>query len=155
MFENRYSCDLIIQQRKYTSNKHITKKPIRLGEVWSAIPIDLESHYEPIKEQLESMPLTKRHDLESKTMDTLQGDSKQWKRYYAISSEWVQKWLNWVQASDKSKAVHPGPVDNNHLVTELTPMNKGEEQPRQEFYNVNKHLFYFFVSLYGGGPALV
>ena len=53
MFESRYHCDVIIQQRKYHSNKHITKKPIKLGEVWSAIPVDLDSHYEPIKGQLE------------------------------------------------------------------------------------------------------
>ena len=26
---------------------------------------------------------------------------------------------------------------------------------QSKFYTVNKHLFYYFISLYGGGPAIV
>lgn len=89
-------------------------------------------------------------------MDMLQGDSKLWKRYYAISQDWVQKWLDWVQAPDKSKAEHPGPVDNTHIMEKMCAMTSDDNQSqKQQFYNVNKHLFYFFCHLYGGGPALV
>jgi len=45
-------------------------------------------------------------------MDELQSDAKAWKRYYAISSEWVQSWLDFVQAPDKKNAKPPGPVAN-------------------------------------------
>jgi hypothetical protein len=34
-----------------------------------------------------------------------------------------------------------------------TPRNQDSE--RSVFYNVSKHLFYFFVSVYGGGPAII
>ena len=39
-----------------------------------------------------------------------------------------------------------------HKMIELeTTSNKNQ----QTFYNVNKHLFYFFYSIYGGGPAII
>ena len=33
--------------------------------------------------------------------------------------------------------------------------NAKEKLVREVAYLVNKHLFYFFIALYGGGPALV
>jgi len=57
MFESRYHCDVIIQIRKYTTNKYLLPKPIRVGEVWSAYPVDLDGHYDPIKARLEAMPI--------------------------------------------------------------------------------------------------
>ena len=39
----------------------------------------------------------------------------------------------------------------NKMIELETTSNKNQ----QTFYNVNKHLFYFFYSLYGGGPAII
>jgi len=35
------------------------------------------------------------------------------------------------------------------------PKSQRPASERSHFYNVSKHLFYFFVSVYGGGPAIV
>ena len=58
-------------------------------------------------------------------MNELQSDAKAWKRYYAINSEWVQSWLDFVQAPDKKNAKPPGPVANEQLVEKMcTPKYK-------------------------------
>lgn len=90
-------------------------------------------------------------------MDSLQGASKKWKRYYAISTDWISSWLRYAESADKSDSNHPGPVDNDNIMRSLCSMEEGEERkdPRAEFYSISKHLFYFFVALYGGGPAVV
>ena len=69
----------------------------------------------------------------------------------------MQRWLDYIQAPDKSKAVEPGPVDNNAIARHLIEMQSANEQVNKNFqyYSVSKHLFYFFQSIYGGGPILV
>ena len=89
-------------------------------------------------------------------MDQLQSDGKAWQRYYAISSDWVQAWLAYVQANDKSTAKNPGPIDNGKLTQTLLKQRDNKEgQNSTLYYSVSKHLFYYFHALYGGGPALV
>lgn len=90
-------------------------------------------------------------------MDSLQGASKKWKRYYAISTEWVTSWLKYAESEDKSASQPPGPVDNSNIMRSLCSLEEGEErkESRAEFYSISKHLFYFFISVYGGGPAVV
>ena len=88
-------------------------------------------------------------------MDNLQNSEKAWARYYAVNAQWVTAWLRYVQAEDKSTAVHPGPVDNQSIMNKMIEMETTSNKNQQTFYNVNKHLFYFFYSLYGGGPAII
>ena len=63
------------------------------GEVWTAIKADPDGHYEPTKVRLMSLTRRERNEEEVRLMDELQGEEKGWKRYYAISTEWVTKWL--------------------------------------------------------------
>ena len=73
-----------------------------------------------------------------------------------ISSDWVTKWLQFVQNEDKENAVHPGPVNNKQILKHVIAMQStNDTQQKTGFYSVSKHLFYFFVGLYGGGPAIV
>ena len=105
-----------------------------------------------------AMPLSTRHPKEANHMDMLQGDNKLWKRYYAINTEWVQRWLQYVQSEDKSTAVPPGPVDNESIVQHMISLRSEQdnnESGQAKFYTVNKHLFHYFISLYGGGPAII
>jgi len=69
---------------------------IQCGAVWSAIPMNMESHYEPMIDILKDLPPEKRLERESQHMDDLQSDKKKWNRYYAISSGWVSDWLEYV-----------------------------------------------------------
>ena len=103
---------MVIQIRKYDNIVDLIKQPVGIGKIWSAYEVQPGSHYEPIKRELEKMPLEKRHMAESKQMESLQSDDVVWRRYYAISTAWVSKWLAFVQAADKNTAVPPGPVDN-------------------------------------------
>ena len=51
---------------------------------------------------------------------------------------------------------HPGPVDNGKIMKSMCRQRPGRQQREEaKAYQVSKHLFYFFVSLYGGGPAIV
>ena len=34
-------------------------------------------------------------------------------------------------------------------------MPKGNRNSEKGFYNINKHLYFFFIALYGGGPSIV
>jgi len=77
--------------------------------------------------QLLSMPLDKRHVKESTIMDNLQSDAKGWTRYYAVGTDWVQRWLDYVQATDKQTAVHPGPIDNSELAAYLITLLPNQE----------------------------
>ena len=91
-------------------------------------------------------------------MDSLQGDDKAWMRYYAINFEWIQRWIAYVQCEDKNTAVHPGPVDNESIVQHMINLRSEQDtSPNGQamFYTVNKHLFHYFISLYGGGPAII
>ena len=96
MFNGRYSCDMAIQIRKYNDLNTLKKDNIESGEVWSAIAVQPEGHYEPTFKYFTSLPLSSRHPKEAAQMDALQGDNKLWKRYYAINTEWVQRWLAYV-----------------------------------------------------------
>ena len=90
-------------------------------------------------------------------MDNLQVDKKGWLRYYAINAQWVSSWLDYVQSDSKENAVHPGPIRNDVLLPQLLSLKSTQDsaQYKTEFYTVSKHLFYFFHSIYGGGPILV
>ena len=90
-------------------------------------------------------------------MDNLQSDEKVWKRFYAINTQWVKSWLDYMQSSSKESAVHPGPISNDVLVPQLLRLESLENSAQDKigFYTVNKHIFYFFHSIYGGGPILV
>lgn len=89
-------------------------------------------------------------------MDELQSDRKKWCRYYGISSAWVQRWLEYVQQEAGANVSPPGPIDNTPLIKTLVMARENDQSAgKSMFYNVNKHLYMYFVALYGGGPALV
>lgn len=104
-----------------------------------------------------AMNLVQRHKAETKYMDSLQGSSKRWKRCYIISTKWVASWLRYAESEDKQSVEPPGPVNNENIMRTLCALKAGEERkdPRAEFYSISKHLFYFFISMYGGGPVVV
>jgi hypothetical protein len=49
----------------------------------------------------------------------------------------------------------PGPIDNTELEKWLSTKNDQVDEDTERYYTVSKNLFYFFISLYGGGPAIV
>jgi len=69
--------------------------------------------------ELINLPLSDRHERETKYMDSLQQPNKKWKRYYCISTQWVTNWLRYVEANDKSSMQPPGPVDNEGIMIDL------------------------------------
>ena len=90
-------------------------------------------------------------------MESLQSDKKKWKRYYAISTDWITRWLAYVEADSENAAEHPGPIDNDTIMEYMCGLRNGQSSrnQREQYYNISKHLFYFLASLYGGGPAIV
>ena len=71
-------------------------KPINFGKNWSSFENDLTVHYNQY-EYLHLINEKKRLQIESNTMDELQNDPREFPRYYAMSSEWIDKWLNYMQ----------------------------------------------------------
>ena len=68
----------------------------------------------------------------------------------------MTKWLTYCEAEDRTDLEPPGPVNNEHIMRELCRLQRGEEKrDNAQYYSVSKHLFYFFVALYGGGPVVV
>jgi len=54
----------------------------------------------------------------------------------------------------------PGPIDNKDIERKLIEeqeyyLDSEAFKKNQDFYNVSKPLFYFFQSLYGGGPVII
>ena len=50
--------------------------------------------------------------------------------------------------------MHPGPVDNQDLAERLVNFDDVKDT-NTGYYQISKPLFYFFVSQYGGGPAII
>ena len=80
---------MVVQIRKYNDMNKLIKEPIEAGDIWSAMAVQPEGHFEPMLKPLLAMPIVNRHSREATHMDGLQGDNKAWKRYYAVNSEWV------------------------------------------------------------------
>ena len=48
---------MVIQVRKYQTIKELVKKPIMDGEMYMALKIDLQGHFEPMKKRLLQLSL--------------------------------------------------------------------------------------------------
>jgi hypothetical protein len=62
------------------------------------------------------------------------------------------------------EAKHPGKLDNSDLLKRMQSQAAVDEWQRRfksnnpntpHYYNISKHLFYFFLQLYGGGPVVM
>ena len=158
-FAETYGYDIAIQNRKYENPELTMPQNIDVkNREWISFKIDPAFHYNIYYEHIMSLPLTERLDYEAKCMDQIQNDSDL-PRLYALDTIWIQNWLDWVQGDGKNKP--PGPITNDQLFSTLFPDKyegkKRVQSPKGEptYFNVSKTLFYFFVSLYGGGPTIV
>jgi len=65
MFETRYSCDVVIQIRKYNENSQLMRDPLQSGAMWTALHIDPTIHYEPMVDVVKDLTFEKRLEIES------------------------------------------------------------------------------------------
>ena len=103
------------------------------------------------------MKENKRCAIESQIMDELQNDRREFARYYACDAIWVDRWLKYMQSPDgERKPPPPGPIDNRTIAkTLLKQRNEKDSEAAGTYFNLSKHLWLFFVSMWGGGPAVV
>lgn len=78
--------------------------------------------------------------------------------WYAIQSQWIANWLLFV-TKYRGKAEHnPGAIDNMSLIAEDLPDGVFVVRPnltiKKDFRMINKQSWDYYVSLYGGGPAI-
>jgi len=51
--------------------------------------------------------------------------------------------------------MHPGPIDNRNIADYFLKASVLNKENNEKAFFVSKSTFYFFQSLYGGGPAVV
>ena len=127
-----------------------------------ALQVDARTHYDPICEQLKKeTSLIVRKQMETQHVKELRNRCQnRWDTYYYISAEWTHKWQRYIAARDESNLEPPGPVANTEIMFDLCNASNeydsdSDLEEEQKFFFINKDLFYFFISLYGGGPAIV
>jgi hypothetical protein len=75
---------------------------------------------------------------------------------------WITKWQKWVQGEGNESS--PGAIDNHQLVEKLAPDksklgshrqgSSKQDSDRPSYFNISKHLYFFFACIYGGGPII-
>ena len=80
-------------------------------------------HYEPMQSKINGMrSQSKRNQLEANHMEALQSDKKKWKRYYAISTDWISRWLAYVEGDSENAVDHPGPINNDSIMEYMSEL---------------------------------
>ena len=74
-------------------------------------------------------------------------------KVFAIDANWVAAWQEYHRDLNKSNRVHPGQINNRQIAKQLI-VHTGRPDSI-DCYFISKMTFYFFHSLYGGGPAVV
>jgi hypothetical protein len=74
-------------------------------------------------------------------------------KVFAMDATWVAAWQEYHRGINSSNRVHPGPINNRRLSRSLIALTGRADSV--DCYFISKMTFYFFHSLYGGGPAVV
>mmetsp|Transcript_4076 Transcript_4076/g.3921 ORF Transcript_4076/g.3921 Transcript_4076/m.3921 type:complete len:317 (-) Transcript_4076:23-973(-) len=72
--------------------------------------------------------------------------------WYIISAEWINKWKRFCSHDIGEDNGYPGPVDNSVLF-EGNNVKRGLEKSKH-YRGVNRHVWYAFMEIYGGGPTV-
>ena len=94
-------------------------------------------------------------------MESIQQEGSEPDRYYFIDFNWINSWLTFVTGKDQKtgkkvkRSEPPGPIDNSRVEHFLLSKRTDPGPKNDLYYSVEKNLFYFFVMMYGGGPAVV
>ena len=76
--------------------------------------------------------------------------------WYLIDLPWLQSWLAYAfeNRDENGLAQRPGPVTNHTLVDVTTGTFRSELEITRDFRVINANTWNFYVSKYGGGPAI-
>uniref|UniRef100_A0A183EI09 DUSP domain-containing protein n=1 Tax=Gongylonema pulchrum TaxID=637853 RepID=A0A183EI09_9BILA len=135
-----------------------------LYEKFGGGPVSSELHY-CLQCQNEYQMMKRRREYELKTYITLETFLEQLKEehpeltysYYMppniIAKTWIEKWKAFV---DGNELEPPGPIDNKIL---LISNNKNDSKPQlrasSQYRQIQREVWLFFHSQYGGGPELL
>lgn len=163
-FTSLYGCDVEIRQVKYERLEDMIDFKFRTNNgQFASFDVDPSSYFNIYKDKILALDLDERKKQELAMMTSHQdGYRSDGERYYYVDAGWIQKWLTFCDGTDyfkrkRVKTEPPGPINNTELERWISGVNQRlpEGDDTEKYYTVSKMLFYFFLSVYGGGPAIV
>lgn len=152
MFRDRYGCDKTIMLKKYDSPDKMMPEGFKKGKLFSICFPEEDTWFDQNVDSLEGKNEYENSQIQTKFVAREQ--EGKYNKTHVICIEWVRAWQDYHNNINSPNRIPPGPIRNEKLAQELLGL-KVSIDSGDRFYYVNKRIFYFFHTIYGGGPAII
>ena len=126
---------------------------LKQGNHYSVFEPEAETWFDVEVERMSGKSETIRSKMEQNYVKTSQQNEEE-QRPFAIDATWVTAWQEYHRTFDtNNRSNNPGPIENRKIAKSLLSLRSLKEDTGAYF--VSKNTFYFFHTLYGGGPVVV